>query len=187
MNKKSEEQLNDYVEELKAKLEAAEEKAQAATERAEHLELQMKDDNLGWSLPRHMKRNELPLPRLELHWERDDELGYTVRCTYMLVYEHFLGIKGLAGPGDAEVIGIPFGQTKRSGSPQVTFVEHFPFQSVHQITTPRHEWAHATSDAAQLKLPLYITTCDGDMSIVEGVEDLKNVNQRMLKVGNKAL
>lgn len=192
MNAKSEEQLNAYIDELKAKVETAEEKAQEATERANNLELQMKDNSWGWSVPRPMERNELPLPRLEMHWERDDVAGYSVRCTYMLVYEHYLGIKKIAGRGDPEVLGVPLGQTKRNGAPQKSFVEHHPFQNdllqnTAQITVPNRDWSHAISDSKQLKLPLYITTCDGDVSVVDVANEAGKSTQRMLKVAGKDL
>lgn len=190
MNKKSEEQLNAYVEELKAKLEAAEEEAQEANERVDLIERQMKDDSWGWSVPREWKPSDLPVPRMEMHWERDDEEGFSCRCTYMLVYEHFLSIKKCAYKGDPAFLAVPFGQTKSSGTPRKSFLQQVRRREDDalgplEIMTPFRDWSHAISDAEQLKLPLYITTEDGDVSVVE--PDGEHHKQRLLKKGGEAL
>jgi len=186
MTPKTEEQLNTLIDELKQKLQASEERALKAEDNAKHFERQLKDDNLGWSLGREMEYSDLPLPRLQMHWERDDPRGYNTRCTYMLVYEHYLGIKKIAGHGDPAVVGVPFGQTKRNGR-EGSFVDRYDQEGKPHITVPHREWAHAISDAQQLKLPLYVTTCDGDVAVVDISPVPGKSLQRMLKLGGKPL
>lgn len=175
MTPKTEEQLNALIEELQQKLEAAEACVQDAEERADRFERQLQSDDLGWSNPRRHElfADALPVPRLELHWTRDDEDGSSTRCTYMLVYSHFLD------RGDnRHIVGVPLGQTKCQGASRPSF---FRFTDSKTLDTPFRDSAHAYHDAEQFSLPLFITTIDEDIASV----DVKTRDQTLLWVAGK--
>ncbi len=186
MNEKTETQLNEYIEKLKSKLEKTQAKLDKATARLDRTKARIENSDKDWVQHRDWTRKGLPLPRLELYWERDDEEGHCNRCTYVLVYEHFLSLKKMAYEDDPTIVGVPLGQTKSHGSPRASFVEAHPVDP-ERICVPFRDWSHALSDANHLKLPLYVTTCDDDVSQVLNVDTPTKTTQKMLRKGGKAV
>lgn len=106
--------------------------------RISQLEQQLQSAASGWREPRSLAEDmSLPIPRLELQYTPDPELGwssYTV--VYMLVHKHLLG----------HLSGIPLGSTKiEGGDGQRPDDDHLPFR----------DGAHAAHDSAHLGLPTY--------------------------------
>lgn len=187
MTPMTEAQLNAHIDLLNKEIGQLKEQVEELEGEKRSLTRRLEDDEFGWALPRKMEYNDLPLPRLELEWS-DDGSGYNRVCTYMLVYEHFLGRRKIAGNDDAEVVGIVLGRTKQSGGRRTTYLERFVDDETPQIETPFRDWSHALSDMEHLKLPLYITTNNGDISIVVSNQDDKRCpyKQQMLKIGGEA-
>lgn len=171
MTKKTEQQLNALIESLQQQLEAAESRANEADEKADRLKAFADDGRNTWAQPRPWEENGLPLPRLELHWSYDsDDREFDKRCLYVLVYRHFLAS---CSGGGSHIVANPMGLTRVGGASG--FV-----RSGGMIDTPFREGAHAKSDAEHLKLPLFVTTEDGDVDeiICRGPETERLVVRR---------
>lgn len=179
----TEKNLNKMIEQLEAKVEKIEHELSEANDKVDNLQDQIATDAFTWASPREWDENGLPLPRLEMHWERDDDEGYTTRCTYGLVFPHFLDT--MSGPDDRNIVMKPFSQTTRSGSRQGKFVEKWGPEERLEITTPFRMGPDAAHAARVLNLPLYITTEDDDVSLVVLAPRPADSTQKMLRIAGK--
>ena len=141
--------LSEYVERLKADLAEARERAEQAEAKAERIEQIMESDDYGWLQRQAWDAADLPVPRLELRWERKGPRGQ--RCWYVLVLRHF----------EDGVVAHPIGLTWDRGHGARDF------RSGDQLWIPLRNGPHAKHDAAQLGLPLCVTTTDGDVVVYE--------------------
>lgn len=151
MNQETETNLNEMIEMLKLERYHAERREQKANEELERLKHQLADGRESWAQPRKWHANELPVPRLELYWDRIND--YERRCDYLLVHKHFLD----------DIVATPLGQTiVRGGSDS--------FFRGDKLDTPFRDGAHAYHDAEHLGLSLYVTTCHGDVDALTGLK-----------------
>lgn len=141
------ERLMELLEEKDQKIAELEGDVREATEKEEE---RQRWAETFWT--RHVKLEDdggLPVPRLEIRWERDDvaRSGYQWRANYNLVYRHFLG----------DIIAVPLGRT-------MVGCEH-PVRNG-KIDTPFRDGAHIRHDAAQLGLPAY-SVCENITDVIE--------------------
>jgi len=91
----------------------------------------------------------LPVPRLELVWECQDNDWHEFVVRYRLVYKHFLG----------ETISVPLSYT-RVGQ----HADNTPWRSRYKpgkLELPMRDGCHIMHDAAQFGIPAYAVTPDG--------------------------
>lgn len=151
------ENLNRLLKAARRRIAKLKREVRRAEERAEGLERQLDTNTLGWSRHREWTEEDLPVPRLEMHWERTSEDGYERVALYVLVYRHFLD-----GCGDKPKIeAVPMGLTRVSGGHNRT-----PWFWNGAIETPFRDGAHFKHDAKHLGLPAFVTTEDGDVTQV---------------------
>ena len=166
--KRTEKQLNNYIDEMEAKLERLQEELDEAENVAAEATERLEKDTAGWALPRKWSEKGLPVPRMEMHWVRDN--SYTLRCVYVMVYRHLVDREDRP-----EIIGTPMGQTTSNGGENRSFIERGDNGPC--LITPFRDWAHACSDSLQLKLPLFITTEDDDVCQVDFKKKVDGVYQ----------
>ncbi len=165
--------LNKLIAKHEERIEELESELQEQTNANETLTRRIESEDATWAQPRKWDEDDLPMPRLEMRWTRDD--SYTSRCTYVLVFPHFLD-KSL-GEDERDIVSKPLGQTKSQGSERLTF---WRFGDA-ELDTPFRDGAHAFHDAKVLKLPLFITTEDGDAT--EVMFDGDKRGQRVIRRG----
>ncbi len=138
MEDRTEQVLNDKIEELEERVSELEEKNRALRNRVE-------SEPFGWSLLRDVKDVEsLPLPRLELEWVRDEETPYEKVAMYRLIMEHLVD----------GVVAIPISETKVSGGKQ------WPPMFRGKLDLPFRDGSHIHHDSAHLQLPAF-ARCGG--------------------------
>jgi hypothetical protein len=125
------------------------------------------DEKRVWNWSRHHIFTEkddvaLPVPRLELRWENQDEHGYNRICWYYLVFRHLLG----------NIVKVPLSYTQVNGggkSPFYSADQHYSGEDY--IDTPLRDGAHIVNDARQLRLPAFVIWEDKVQEIIpEGKE-----------------
>ncbi len=92
----------------------------------------------AWRWTRHSKGVEqegLPVPRLEIRWQKMDDGGYNWHAAYNLVYRHMLG----------HITVVPLGSTQTSGSG--------PRVRDGRVETPMRDGMHITHEMMTLRLP----------------------------------
>ena len=141
MTMTAEARLAEMLDEKDAEIEGLEEKLREATD-------------TGWYCHRKVEDvPELPLPRLEFAWNVGEgtEREYTVE--YRLVRKHLVG----------DVVIVPLGLTRVSGGN----TDSKPWQGPIQfpVNLPFRDGAHAFSDSAHLRLPLYAITPEGSVRL----------------------
>lgn len=127
------------------------------SERIEELESELqelKDDSeADWKWARHttLKENpeNLPVPRLEIRWQKLSEDGYLSQWDYALIYKHTLG----------NLVRIPLGQTKTQGG------NGKPPIHLGEIRTPFRDGVHICQDSEQLKLPAF-AICENTIAML---------------------
>ena len=97
------------------------------------------EDRLPWTEHLTLEESNLPVPRLEMLWEKGKfPRGYNFRCSTRLVYRHTLG----------HLVGIPFYETLRGS--EISPDEYG------KIDTPFRDGVHIRNDARQLQLPAFV-------------------------------
>jgi hypothetical protein len=113
-----------------------------ANERIAELEYEIAElqERVPWTDHSEVPPDELPVPRLEMLWEKGSfPNGHNYRCTYRLIYKHLLG----------HWIAVPLGSTRVSGGRD-------PDQYDAKLQIPFRDGAHIRSDAKHLNLPAFV-------------------------------
>lgn len=129
------------IERLQTELSEALDRKEKDFEWAEHVDLG------------EVYRPELPVPRLEMLWEKDDGESWR-NCTalYRLIYRHLLG----------HLVAVPLGRTQtQSGADHSPATE--PWSK--NIRVPFRDGVHIATDSESLKLPAFVV-CEDRIDII---------------------
>lgn len=89
----------------------------------------------------------LPVPRLQLRYEKLTDDGYSFRVVYELVYRHYCAdLKGCE-----KFVYVPMGETRINGGGILGADEH----GKKKLHLPMRDSCHIAWDGRQLKLPMF--------------------------------
>ena len=125
------------------------------TEQVEELKQLARGRYGAWTMHEKLPEDQpLPVPRLEMAWEHEDE--WHVVVLYRLVYRHLLG----------HCVGVPFGHTRVSGSG----VQPLRYG---RLDLPFRDGAHIRHDAESLNLPAFLIYEDHVETLAENLASWK--------------
>lgn len=103
-------------------------------------EIERLKDLRPWTEHGTVEDDGLPVPRLEMAWEKGSFRSYQYRCQYRLVYRHLLN----------HIESVPLGETLVGGH-----TDPDGYKGLKMIL-PFRDGAHIKSDAKHLNLPAFV-------------------------------